>query len=82
MKFKYEQTVKEWIKEQSDYRQKIINTPWKRWFAWRPVKVGEGECCWMEWVEYNYDYQDFPTLDRVIVFGWKYRTIENDTSRT
>lgn len=24
---------------------------WHRWFAWRPVRVGEKECRWLEYVE-------------------------------
>lgn len=24
---------------------------WRRWFAWRPVRVGSGDCRWLEYVE-------------------------------
>lgn len=24
---------------------------WHRWFAWRPVQVGENDCRWLEYVE-------------------------------
>lgn len=24
---------------------------WHRWFAWRPVRVGQHDCRWLEYVE-------------------------------
>lgn len=24
---------------------------WHRWFAWHPVRVGDHDCRWLEWVE-------------------------------
>jgi hypothetical protein len=32
-------------------RGEIVATGWRRWFAWYPVKVGEHDCRWLEWVE-------------------------------
>lgn len=29
---------------------------WHRWFAWRPVKVNDHDCRWLEWVERRGDY--------------------------
>lgn len=73
MKFKCGLTEEEYEDRMKAERLKILATPWKRWFAIWPVKVAETDCRWLEWVEYNYDYRDFPKLDRVIVTGWKYR---------
>lgn len=46
---------------------------WHRWFAWHPVRVGENDCRWLEyvdrkangiypgqifeWVPYNFEYR-------------------------
>jgi hypothetical protein len=31
--------------------QVALGNGWERWFAWRPVRVGDTECRWLEYVE-------------------------------
>lgn len=31
--------------------KKTLRMQWHRWFAWYPVRVGENECRWLEYVE-------------------------------
>ena len=48
---------------------------WHLWFAWRPVRVAEGDCRWLEFVE----RRDANTLDpSICIMGmphryWEYR---------
>lgn len=44
----------ELIKEGAHPRQQ-----WRRWYAWRPVRVGENECRWLEWVERKETYETY-----------------------
>lgn len=30
---------------------------WHRWFAWRPVRVGSGDCRWLETIERRISWQ-------------------------
>ncbi len=45
---------------------------WCRWFAWYPVKVDDGICCWLEYVEkkntlFNYGcYESYAPEYRLI----------------
>ncbi len=52
MKFKCgptqaEREVKEKAQQEKLHRKYV----WKRWFAWYPVKVNDGDCRWLEFVE-------------------------------
>ena len=31
-------------------RECLRRMEWHKWFAWHPVKVGEHDCRWLEWV--------------------------------
>lgn len=53
---------------------------WHRWFAWRPVRVGERESRWLEWVERkgNWLGGDYSCGD---IWFWEYRPIGGDVER-
>ncbi len=49
---------------------------WKPWFAWYPVKVGDKDCRWLEWVERMpsyYYFKHYPGYNPLFI-GYKYRT--------
>jgi hypothetical protein len=39
------------IKIESQYERRIGLRQWHRWFAWHPVRVGDGDVRWLEAVE-------------------------------
>lgn len=48
----------------------VIIVPWRRWFAWYPVRLPAGYCVWLEWTErqgFWDNYYDDP------VWVWEYR---------
>ena len=51
--------------------------PWRRWFAWRPVRVGD-KIVWLEYIEREgwYIYGDFGDS----CWGWQYRLCQKSTS--
>jgi hypothetical protein len=50
MKFRCGLTRKKWY-------DKV--THWHRWFAWRPVKVGNCDCRWLEYVERKINWDKY-----------------------
>ncbi len=50
---------------------------WHRWFAWYPVRIKEGDCRWLEFVE----REAFTVADGIIFetvpCGFTYRAITN-----
>lgn len=52
MKFKCGPTIAERAaKEKAEQEKLHANFVWKPWFAWRPIKVGDGDCRWLEIIE-------------------------------
>ena len=46
-----------------------IRKQWHCWYAWRPVRIGPLELCWLEWVDRRWrDWQTGYTPDH-----WEYR---------
>lgn len=43
--------------ETHEERRKRL-TQWHRWFAWFPVKVGDHDCRWFEFVERRFSYDE------------------------
>lgn len=44
---------------------------WHRWFAWRPVRVGENDCRWLETVERKGRYVPMQIVSSS--WDWEYR---------
>lgn len=40
-------------KEREEHLVQIAIAPWQETFAWLPVRVAEGDCRWLEKVEYR-----------------------------
>lgn len=39
------------------YRAKRVHkTKWHKWFAWYPIRLGNNDCRWFEYVERRIDY--------------------------
>jgi hypothetical protein len=49
MKFKCDKTYDE---KRADWSKLVT---WRKWFAWYPVKVADGDCRWLEYVLFRYD---------------------------
>lgn len=45
----YATRVKELMPALERERERV--SQWQRWFAWRPVRLGDNDCRWLEWVE-------------------------------
>jgi hypothetical protein len=43
---------------------------WHRWFAWRPVRVADGDCRWLEYVERQGRFFDYGAD---FFWEWSYR---------
>jgi hypothetical protein len=52
-----------------DVKLKMLRA-WHPWFAWRPVRVGESDCRWLEYVE-----RREVSKDRYDAFLWEYRPL-------
>ena len=48
---------------------------WNKWFAWYPVALGEGECCWLEWI-----WRRGVSLSPYD-FGWEYLAANPDPNQ-
>lgn len=78
MKFKCGKTQEE-LKIEYEKRQEKLkaNYVWKPWFAWRPVKVGDGDCRWLEIVErrpwYTLYHSESGTRYEDWGYGYQYR---------
>lgn len=51
------------------WERHLAKQEWHRWFAWRPVRVGEGDCRWLEAVERKGTYWCYGHGS----WDWKYR---------
>ena len=54
--------------EQTKEKRKV----WHKWFAWRPVRVGSGDCRWLEYVERK---GSFECSWGDCWWSWEYRSI-------
>ncbi len=52
--------------------KKAERCTWHRWFAWHPVRVGAGECRWLEYVE----RMARPELYQFGNLEWRYQAID------
>ncbi len=46
---------------------------WHKWFAWRPIRVKDHDCRWLEYIERRAEYL---ACGRMIMFDrWRYRDV-------
>jgi len=53
--------------------KRLAREQWHRWFAWFPVKVGERDCRWFEFVERKGAYY-FTLYESG--WDWEYRALK------
>lgn len=53
-------------------RDRLSN--WHRWFAWYPVRMGENDCRWLEWVSRK---GEFEYCGMGFNWSWAYKGISN-----
>jgi hypothetical protein len=56
----------------SEKAKREAKLEWHRWFAWRPIRVAENDCRWLEYVERKGKYFDCG-LDWF--WEWSYRAL-------
>lgn len=44
---------------------------WHRWYAWFPVRVGEDDCRWLEWIERRGESASYKVHKRFLSWGYK-----------
>ena len=73
-------------KKQLEFKKRIESRiEWNRWFAWRPVRVGEEDCRWLEYVErrlkpvydYSFSRRKLDHHDTWWYKEWEYRAIND-----
>lgn len=60
MKFDCGDTV-----EDRRIRAKRAKEQWHPWFAWRPVRIGAGDCRWLEYVERKVTWVSYDDINSV-----------------
>lgn len=47
---------------------------WHRWFAWYPVRIGQHDCRWLEFVQRKGTYKEYYDFDGYGSFWiWEYK---------
>lgn len=68
MKFKCGLTKSELAAREIQVQMRRISLcEWHKWFAWFPVKVDDGDCRWLEYVERRYRNAYFEWFDRAFI---------------
>lgn len=50
-----------------------LKQQWHRWFAWYPVRTGDHECRWLEYIEQQLIIRRYPSHRTITL--WEYRSI-------
>jgi len=48
---------------------------WQKWYAWYPIHVKDGECCWLEYVDRKIVVDDFYLTSKYpnMWIAWSYK---------